>query len=58
MKAPEIYEYILKDTMDMQYLVFPEPIYMSSMKISILEVYKGSKWDDTCISELRIFTSE
>ena len=58
MKTPEIYEYILEDTMAMQYLVFPEPIYMSSMKISILEVYKGSKWDDTCISELRIFTSE
>ncbi len=58
MKAPEIYEYILKDTMDMQYLVFPEPIFMSSMKISILEVNKGSKWDDTCISELRIFSSE
>ncbi len=58
MKTPEIYEYILEDTMDMQYLEFPEPIYMSSMKISILEIYKGSKWDDTCISELRIFTSE
>ncbi len=56
MKPPEIYEYILKDTMDMQYLAFPEPIYMSSIKISILEVYKGSKWDDTCISELRIFS--
>jgi len=58
MKAPESIEFILEDTMDMQYLAFPESIYMSSMKISILEVYKGSKWDDTCISELRIFSSE
>ena len=58
MKAQERMEFILKDMMDMQYLVFPEPIYMSSIKISILEVYKGSKWDDTCVSELRIFTSE
>jgi len=58
MKPPESIEFILEDTMDMQYLAFPEPIFMSSMKISILEVYKGSKWDDTCISELMIFTSE
>ena len=58
MKAPESIEFILEDKMDMQYLVFPEPIYMSSMKISILEVYKGYKWDDTCISELRTFSSE
>ena len=55
---PKSVEFILEDTMDMQYLAFPEPIYMSSMKISILEVYKGSKWDDTCISELMIFTAE
>jgi len=58
MKAQESVVFILEDTMDMQYLAFPEPIFMSSMKITILEVFKGSKWDDTCISELRIFTSE
>jgi hypothetical protein len=46
--------YTLKDTMDMQYIEFDEPILTSMIKITIFEVYKGSKYDDTCISEILV----
>ena len=58
MKKQGNFEFILEDKMEMQFLKFTEPIYMSSMKITILEVYKGSKWNDTCISELQTIPSE
>lgn len=45
----------LKDTMDMQYLVFSKPALMSYLTFTILDVYKGDKYDDTCISEIRIY---
>ena len=47
--------YTLKDTMAMQYIEFDKPIFMDRIKFTIRDVYKGSKWDDTCISEIRIF---
>lgn len=47
-------KYDLKDTMAMQYIEFKEPIFLNKLKIEILDVYKGSKWDDTCISEVKI----
>ncbi len=50
----QVRTYALKDTIVMQYLKFDKPVYMSTIKITILEVYKGSKWDDTCISEIKI----
>ncbi|OAB41695.1 discoidin domain-containing protein [Paenibacillus glacialis] len=34
---------------------FEKPIQSSSMKITILEVERGTKYRDTCISELRVF---
>jgi hypothetical protein len=34
---------------------FEKPIKSSSMKITILEVERGTKYRDTCISELRVF---
>lgn len=34
---------------------FDKPIQSSSMKITILEVERGTKYRDTCISELRVF---
>ena len=58
MKKQGSFEFILEDKMEMQYLEFTGPIYMSEMKITILEVYKGSKWNDTCISELQTIPSE
>ena len=47
--------FALKDTIVMQYLKFNEPVLMKKFKITILDVYKGSKYDDTCISEIKIF---
>jgi hypothetical protein len=48
-------KYTLKDTMAMQYIEFKKPVFMNKLKLQILEVYKGSKYDDTCISEIKIF---
>ncbi len=47
--------YELDDIMDMQYFYFNEPVIVESFKIIILDVYPGSKWDDTCIAEFQIF---
>ncbi len=47
--------YKLKDMMDMQYIEFNKLILLDEIEITILDVYKGSKWDDTCISEIKIF---
>jgi hypothetical protein len=48
-------EYILEDKMEMQYIEFPPSTFMSQVQIIIEEVYKGSKYDDTCISEIQFF---
>lgn len=50
--------FTLKDTMEIQYLKFDEPVFTSNIKITILNVYKGSKWDDTCLSEIMLFTDD
>jgi hypothetical protein len=41
----------LKDTFEPQVIYFNEGV-ISYIKMTILEVYKGSKYDDTCISEV------
>jgi hypothetical protein len=52
---PQFLRYTLEDTIAMQYIEFDKPIFMNKLKLQILEVYKGSKYDDTCISEVKIF---
>ena len=52
---PRYVKHTLEDTMIMQYIEFKEPVFMNNLKLQIIEVYKGSKWDDTCISEIKIF---
>jgi len=47
--------FTLKDTSKMQYIKFKKPIYASNFRISILSVYKGEKYNDTCISEIKVF---
>ncbi len=47
--------YTLKDTMAMQYIEFDKPIFMNKVEIKIRDIYKGSKYDDTCISEIKLF---
>lgn len=46
----------LKDSIEMQYIVFPKPLYMTQCRLTILDVYKGSKYNDTCISEIKLFS--
>ncbi len=34
---------------------FSKKIITSYVKVEILEVYKGTKWKDTCISDILLF---
>jgi len=47
----------LKDTMDLQKIKI-EPHVTKSIKFTIKDVYKGSKYEDTCISELKLWGSK
>lgn len=38
-----------------QYLDFKEEILTNSIKITILDVYRGNKYDDTCIAEIDLY---
>ena len=51
-------EYILEDKMEMQYIQLDEPLLASYIKITILDVYKGEKFNDTCISEVKVITEK
>jgi hypothetical protein len=44
----------LKDTPNFQYFYFTKNLKTeeNSFTIEILEIYKGEKWDDTCINEI------
>jgi len=48
----------LEDSMAKQYIEFKKPILMSTVKITILDVYRGTMWNDTCISELELVPEE
>ncbi len=39
----------------MEQLTFGQPVSTDSVRITILEVYGGYKYDDTCITELSVF---
>ncbi len=45
----------LEDTMEMQFLRFAQPLPVSDLTVEILDVYKGAKYDDTCLSDLQLF---
>ncbi len=47
--------YSLDDVEDVQTVVLDEAAYASELTIEILDVYSGSKYDDTCISEVNIY---
>jgi len=51
-------EYLLEDKMEMQYIQLDEPLLASYIKITILDVYKGEKFNDTCISEVKVITEK
>jgi hypothetical protein len=47
--------FVLEDNnMDFQTLLFPEPIKTTHVKIFIRDIYKGTKYNDTCISEIEL----
>lgn len=52
-KLSETFE--LKDTMEMQFIELKEPKLISEIEFTILDVYKGKKYDDTGISEIRVY---
>lgn len=43
------------NTFDYQTIKFKQPVDVKSIKITILEVYLGNKYNDTCISEIRLY---
>ena len=45
----------LEDKMEAQKYQFKETLTFSNVKIIIKEIYKGSKWDDTAISEIAFY---
>ncbi|MFH0866184.1 MAG: hypothetical protein V1904_08310 [Bacteroidota bacterium] len=51
-------EVTLDDSMGMQYFSLPQAEYVSSLSFVIQEVYKGTQYDNTCISEISIIPVE
>lgn len=41
--------------MEMQFVELKEPKFISEIEFTILDVYKGKKYDDTGISEIRVY---
>jgi len=48
-------EYELQDTMERQEVVFKKPLRTRSIKLILKDVYPGSTFNDTCISEVQFF---
>lgn len=48
-------EYTLNDFMEKQDLVFDFPVYTDQIILEIEDVYSGSKYQDTVISEIKIY---
>ena len=42
------------DVMGYQVITLDEPITVNSVKFIIMGVYPGSKYNDTCISEIKL----
>ncbi len=47
-----VYTFTLSDTMNGQTVLLPEPVETDCVVLTILSVYPGSKYEDTCISEI------
>jgi hypothetical protein len=45
----------LNDTMQLQIIEFEEPVRIYEFSLEILDVYKGSAYDDTGLSEVKVF---
>lgn len=51
----ESYDISTSDQMTEHYVVFDSPVTTDSIKLTIRDVYQGSKWNDTCISEIEVY---
>lgn len=51
------YVFDLDESMEYQFLEFPRPVPVSEFTLTILDVYPGSRWDDTCIAEILVETA-
>lgn len=49
---------VLQDTPKEQSVRFSAPVRTKSVKLTILDVYKGSKYQDTCISDMFVDLEE
>lgn len=45
----------LPDSQQVQYIVFENPIMESQVVITLESVFSGTKWNDTCISEITFY---
>ena len=48
-------EFSLKDTYEMQFIVLPK-MNFEKINLEVVDVYQGSKYNDTCIAELDLFS--
>ena len=49
------YDYDLEDVKTGHQLTLPETVETSSLTVTILSVYRGNVYEDTCISEISLF---
>lgn len=57
-EEPLIFTFTLKDTPEIQYLKFKPPANATEIQMKIADIYKGSKYKDTAISEISFFVVE
>jgi hypothetical protein len=55
---PLVIVFTLKDTPEIQYLKFKTPINATDIEIEIADIYKGSKYMDTAISDIVFFVNQ
>jgi hypothetical protein len=50
-----VHKFTLKDEKTPEHLDFPKPITTSSLKVKVKSIYRGSTFNDTCISEIVVY---
>jgi hypothetical protein len=57
-EKPLVFGFTLKDTPEIQYLRFKTPVNATKLEFEIADVFKGSKYPDTAISEIKFFVDQ
>ena len=42
----------LPDSMEVQYIIFENPLLEDQVTLTLQSIFGGSKWNDTCITEI------